>query len=118
VFVIAYQTFPQDCNALFTFRPFPPLGIQFRDTTYAYALPLSEGRYEWLLAVWKKVGGLTLTVADTALLREAGHYRDPADTTQPGVVVVSGTGTAGVDFAVDFDNMRTVTSYFTSCATR
>ena len=116
VFVIAYPAFPQTCNDLFTFRPFPPPSVPFTDSTAFYTLPLSDGRYEWVLAVWKKVGMLTLTVADTALLREAGHYRDPADTTQPGVVVVSGTGTDGIDFTVDFDSMRTVSSYFTSCA--
>jgi len=116
VFVIAYPAFPQTCNDLFTFRPFPPPSVPFTDSTAFYTLPLSDGRYEWLLAVWKKVGPLTGTPVDTAILREAGHYRDPADTTQPGVVVVSGTGTDSIDFAVNFDSMRTVSSYFTSCA--
>ncbi|MGH9260623.1 MAG: hypothetical protein ACRD08_12120 [Acidimicrobiales bacterium] len=116
VFVIAYTTFPQTCNDLFTFRPLPPPPVPYGDSTAFYTLPLPDGRYEWLLAVWKKVGMLTFSIADTALLREAGHYRDPADTTQPGVVVVSGTGRDSIDFAVNFDSMRTVSSYFTSCA--
>lgn len=117
VFVVAYQTFPQTCNDLFTFRPFPPPAVPFTDSTAFYTLPLPDGRYEWVLAVWKKLGSLTFSVADTALLREAGHYRDPADTTRPGVVVVSGTGADSVDFRVEFDSLRSVSSYFVSCAT-
>ena len=56
-------------------------------------------------------GALTPANADS-LLREAGFYRDRTDTTRPGVVVVSGTGTDSIDFVVDFTNMHPVSFYF------
>ncbi|MGH7698989.1 MAG: hypothetical protein ACREMJ_00495 [Gemmatimonadales bacterium] len=113
VYVVAYQTFPQTCDDLYGFRPFPPPSLP---PPYAGAVPysvsLSPGRYEWVLAVWKKQGSLTLTVADTALLREAGHYRDPATPSQPGSVTVSDGGTGGIDLTVDFANLHPVSDYF------
>jgi len=40
-------------------------------------------------------------------LRVAGYYRNPADTTQPGVVTVpNGAAAGGLDFTADFDNLR------------
>lgn len=115
VYVVAYETFPQTCDDLFDFRPFPapPLSRPYAGAI-PYSVSLSPGRYEWVLAVWKKQGSLTLTVADTALLREAGHYRDPTNPGQPGSVTVSGGGTGGIDFTVDFANLHPVSDYF-SC---
>ncbi|HEY6784585.1 MAG TPA: hypothetical protein VI159_06505, partial [Gemmatimonadales bacterium] len=52
------------------------------------------------------------TASADALLREAGYYRDPADTTKPGVVTVHSAGTGGVDFVVDFNNMHSVSYFF------
>jgi hypothetical protein len=114
VAVVAYATFPQSCNDLFTFQPLIPPSVPYADSVAAYSLPLPPGRYEWVLAVWRKTyPPLTLTVADTAVLREAGHFRNPADTSQPGVVTVPNGGfTGGVDFVVDFDNLRPVSYYF------
>jgi hypothetical protein len=63
-----------------------------------------------VLAAWKKQGALSQQNADT-LLREAGYYKNPADTTQAGVVVVNGAAT-GIDFVVDFTNMHPVSYYF------
>lgn len=111
VFVVAYERFPETCEDLFTFQPFPPPAVPFTNPTASYALALPDGRYEWVVAVWKKEGDLTGTPVDTALLREAGHYRDPANPEQPGVVVVNGTGTDAIDFVVDFDKLRAVTDY-------
>jgi len=58
-------------------------------------------------------GTLTFTPADTAILREAGYYRDPADTSQPGAVTLAGAGVDGVDFEVDLDNLHPITDYLT-----
>ena len=70
-----------------------------------------------MLAVWKKVGNLTLTPQDTALLRVAGYYRDPADTTQPGIVTIPAGGTVGnIDFRVEFDSLRPATDFVTCTA--
>ena len=120
VYVVAYRTFPTSQNDLFSFVPFPPptLGLDSasRATPQAYALPLPDGTYQWVLAAWKKMGTLSPQNADS-LLREAGYYRDPADTTRIGTVVVNGRAT-GVDFVVDFTNMHPVSFYFPSPAAR
>lgn len=117
VFVVAYPTFPQSCDDLFTFQPpFPP-AVPYTDSVAAYSVALPAGRYEWVLAVWKKEGTPTFSPADTALLREAGHFRDPADTTRPGAVTVPAGGAAGtIDFRVRFDSLRPVSHYFTCAA--
>jgi hypothetical protein len=114
VAVVAYATFPQSCNDLFTFKPLIPPSVPYTDSVAAYSLPLPPGRYEWVLAVWRKTyPPITFTLADTAILREAGHFRNPADTTLPGAVTVpSGGFTGEVDFVVDFDNLRPVSYYF------
>lgn len=117
VLVLAYRTFPQTCADIPTFVPFPPPAILLGDTIATYALPLPSGSYDWIVAVWKKLGTLTLTPADTALLREAGFYRDPADTARAGTVTVSGGAVDSVDFLVDLDNLHPVTDYVT-CAVR
>jgi hypothetical protein len=113
VYVVAYATFPQSRADLFTFQPAAPATpptLPLGDTTATYILPLPPGRYEWIVAVWKKVGILTPTSADS-LLMESGYYRDPADTTLPGAVVVSGA-VDSVDFVVDFDNRHPVAYWF------
>lgn len=117
LYLVSYATFPQSASDLFTFQPFPPATLPLPaagDSVVHYTLPLPNGQYAWVIAVWKKVG--TLNPADTAsadsLLREAGYYRDPADTTKPGTVTVNAAGTDHVDFVVDFGNMHTVSYFF------
>lgn len=115
VFIAAYATFPQTCNDLINNRqPFIPGSVPYTDSAAAYSVELSPRAYEWVLAVWKKVGNLTLSPADTALLRVAGYYRNPADTSQPGVVTVPAAAAAGaIDFVADFDNLRPATDFVT-----
>ena len=80
----------------------------------AYSVGLLPGRYEWVLAVWKKAGTLTATAADTALLRVAGYYRNPGDTSQAGVVAVANGAAAGnIDIVIDFDKLRPATDFVT-----
>ncbi|HEV2672528.1 MAG TPA: hypothetical protein VGU74_15650 [Gemmatimonadales bacterium] len=118
VFVAAYVTFPLTCNDLIANRqPVIPGSVPYTDSAAAYSLVLPPHAYEWVVAVWKKVGTLTLTPADTALLRVAGYYRNPADTTQPGVVTVPSGGAAGnIDFVADFDHLRPATDFVTCTA--
>ena len=117
VFIAAYANFPQNCNDLINNRrPVIPGSVPYTDSVAAYSVPLDPGSYQWLVAVWKKVGTLTLSTADTALLRVAGYYRNPADTTQAGVFTVpAGAAAGGLDFTVDFDNLRPATD-FVSCS--
>ena len=114
VFIIAYHTFPHTPADLYSFVPSPPLQSLPRPFTgsYFYTIRVPNGRYEWVVAVWKRVG---LLVADN--LAEAGFYRDKADptNTQPGIVVVNGTGTDAIDFVIDFDNMHPVCTYIPPC---
>jgi hypothetical protein len=118
VFVAAYASFPQTCNDLiFNRQPFIPTSVPYTDSVVRYSIPLPAGHYDWVLAVWKKVGNLTLTAADTALLRVAGYYRDPADSTKPGAVTVPSGGAADrVDFRVNFDSLRPATDFVTCTA--
>ncbi len=119
VFVAAYATFPQTCNDLiFNRQPFIPSSVPYTDSVALYGIPLPANRYEWVLAVWKKIGQLTLSAQDTALLRVAGYYRNPADSAQPGAVTVpSGAAVGDVDFRVNFDSLRPATDFVT-CAAR
>jgi hypothetical protein len=117
VYLVAFPTFPDSCADLLVFppkfRPFPPFELPspYPDSV-AYGLEIAPDRYEWVVAVWKDTGTVTFTVADTAIFRVAGYYRDPADTTQPGVVTVpNGGGVGDVNVAVDFDNRRPVSDY-------
>jgi hypothetical protein len=118
VFIAAYATLPQTCDDLiFNRQPFIPGSVPYTDSVAAYSVELSPGGYEWVLAVWKKVGSLTLSPADTALLRVAGYYRDATDTTQPGAVTVPSAASAGdIDFVVDFDHLRPATDFVTCTA--
>ena len=113
VFIVAFDSFPQTLSDLFKFKPASPVQLPLDRPTFAYAVPLPNGRYDWVLAVWQKVGTLTPQTAGT-LLQETGFYRDASDTTKPGVVLVDGTRT-GVDFVIDFDNRHPVCSYFPPC---
>ena len=116
VYIVAYRAFPQSRADLFHFVPLPPQQLALPvagDSIEAYAIPLLNDQYHWVLAVWAKVG---LNPADTANadshLMEAGYYRDPADTSQPGVVTVLNAGTYGIDFVIDFNNMHSVSYFF------
>src|SRR3989475_10915457 len=104
VFLAAYVTFPQNCNDLINNRKPPiPGSVTYTDSAAAYSVALDPGTYHWVLAVWKKVGNLTLTPADTQYLRVAGYYRSPADSTQPGVVTApSGAAAGGINFVAHF----------------
>jgi len=117
VFIAAYLTFPQTCTDLINNRKPPrPGSVPFTDSIAAYSVPLSPGAYEWVLAVWKKPGTLTLTPADTQYLRVAGYYRSRNDSTQPGSVAVpSGAAAGDIDFVVNFDSLRPATDFVT-CA--
>jgi hypothetical protein len=117
VFIVAYPTFPQSRNDLLTFTPFPPPGSLLRPFTGAqfYTLKIPNGRYEWVVAVWKKTGTFAPNFSNAdSLLREAGFFRDHGDTTThgSGVVVVHGTGTDSIDFVIDFGNMHAISYYF------
>jgi hypothetical protein len=115
VFVAAYASFPQTCNDLiFNRQPFIPSSVPYADSVTLYSIPLLADQYEGVLAVWKKVGQLTLTANDTTLLRVAGYYRNPADSTQPGTVIVPNGGAAdSVDFRVNFDSLKPATDFVT-----
>lgn len=119
VFVAAYASFPQTCNDLiFNRQPFIPGSVPYTDSLSLYSVELLPDTYAWVVAVWKKIGNLTLSANDTTLLRVAGYYRNPADSTQPGSVTVpTGSVADSVDFKVDFDNLRPATD-FVSCTVR
>jgi len=119
VFVATYVSFPQTCNDLiFNRQPFIPSSVPYTDSVTLYSVSLPPDQYEWVLAVWKKVGQLTLTASDTALLRVAGYYRNPADSTQPGTITIPNGGVAdGIDFRVNFDSLRPATDFVT-CTVR
>lgn len=118
VFIAAYVTFPQTCTDLINNRrPVIPGSVPYTDTLADYSVALAPDSYHWVLAVWKKVGSLTLSPADTAILRVAGYYRSPADSSQPGVVIVpSGASTGDVNFVVNFDSLRPATDFVTCTA--
>lgn len=115
VFIVAFPTFPQSANDLFLFQPAVPPTIPLpdsaADSVRLYTLPLAAGRYEWVLAVWQKQGTLTFANADS-LLRETGYYRNPADTTLPGIVTVPIGSIDSINFVIDFTNMHPVSYYF------
>jgi hypothetical protein len=114
VFIVAFDTFPRTRAELFSFKPALPAPLPLGNASDFYTVPLPDGRYEWVVAVWEKIGTLTPQTAGT-LLQETGFFRDPSDTTKPGVVVVNGTGTGHVDFVIDFTNRHAVCTYFPPC---
>src|SRR3989442_15340103 len=118
VFTAAYLPFPQTCTDLINNRkPLVPGSVPYTDSATAYSVALDPGAYHWVLAVWKKPGPLTLTPADTQYLRVAGYYRNPADSTQPGVVTVpSGAAAGDINFVAHFDSMRPATDFVTCTA--
>jgi hypothetical protein len=118
VFIAAYITLPQTCTDLINNRrPVIPGSVPYTDSAAAYSVALSPGTYQWVLAVWKKVGTLTLSPADTALLRVAGYYRSLTDSTQPGLVTVpTGPAVRDIDFVVNFDSLRPATDFVTCTA--
>jgi hypothetical protein len=118
IFIAAYLTFPQTCNDLINNRrPVIPGSVPYTDSAAAYSVALDPGTYHWIVAVWKKLGTLTISPQDTALLRVAGYYRNPTDSTQPGVVPVSNGPAAGdIDFMVNFDSLRPATDFVTCTA--
>jgi hypothetical protein len=118
VFIAAYVTLPQTCNDLiFNRQPLIPGSVPYTDSAAAYSVELNPGTYHWLVAVWKKLGQLTLSPADTALLRVAGYYRDAADSTQRGLLTVpSGASLGDIDFVVNFDSLRPATDFVTCTA--
>ena len=118
VYVIAYDTFPDSREDLFKLQPsiffLEPLPLG--DTATFYTVPLTGRRYEWVLAAWVK-DGFTVDSAETHLL-EAGYYRNPADTTLPGAVLIPNGGSAdSIDFVVDFEHMDSVSVWFPARAT-
>ena len=115
VFVAAYLTFPQTCNDLINNRrPALPGSVPYTDSAAAYSMALDPGTYHWVVAVWKKVGALHVSPADTALLRVAGSYRNPADTSQPGIVTVPNRAAAGdINFVANLDSLRPATDFVT-----
>ena len=115
VFVAAYASFPQTCSDLiFNRQPFIPSSVPYADSVTLYSVAVPPAHYEWVLAVWKKLGQLTLSARDTALLRVGGYYRSPADSTLPGAVTVPSGGVAdSVDFKVNFDSLRPATDFVT-----
>lgn len=119
VFVAAYASFPQTCNDLiFNRQPFIPSSVPYTDSVTLYSMSLPPDQYEWVLAIWKKVGQLTLSAQDTVLLRVAGYYRNPVDSTQPGTITIPNGGVAAsVDFKVNFDSLRPATDFVT-CTVR
>lgn len=114
VFIVAFDTFPRTAAQLFSFKPALPTPLALGPPREFYTVLLPDGRYEWVVAVWEKVGSLTPQTAPT-LLAETGFFRDSSDTTKPGVVVVNGTGTGHVDFVIDFTNRHAVCTYFPPC---
>jgi hypothetical protein len=116
VYVVAYAHFPQQPSDLTSFTPFFPQALPFPapgDSTVFYTVPLPNGRYEWVVAAWRKQGPFDLSKADS-LFKEAGFYKGGTETTShgSGIVVVNGTGTDSIDILVDFGNMHPISYYF------
>jgi hypothetical protein len=116
VYVVAYPRFPTGLTALLTFVPLVPQALPLSgDSTTFYSVPLPNGRYEWVVAAWRKQGTLALDYSNAdSLFREAGFYRDGIDTTAhgSGIVTVNGTGTDSINVIVDFNTMHPISYYF------
>lgn len=112
--VVVYADVPTSVNGLTAFAGLSdPLPLHTDSAHYTCCITrLPAGTYRWVLVVWKKVG--VLTPANAAdLLREAGSYRDPADTTRFGAVVVPATGgIGGIDIVADYGHLHSISDYF------
>jgi hypothetical protein len=112
--VVVYDSVPGTVAELTAFAGFSdPLPLGADSAFYHCCItPLAPGSYAWVLVVWKKVGVLDVSSAPS-LLRVAGSYLDPADTTRFGVVAVtSGLGTGGIDIVADFGRLRPISDFF------
>jgi hypothetical protein len=112
VYIVAYHTFPHSRDSLFNFQPpLPALqALPLAGLPTFYDIPVEPGRYEWVVAVRVRQG-FNLSNADSTL-QEAGYYRDPADTSQPGVVTVTAAADS-INFVVDFAHMHSPCHYYT-----
>ncbi len=119
--VVVYAFVPTSAAELTAFAGFSdPLPLGGDSAFYSCCvLPLPPGQYGWVLVVWKKQSDSALSVTTApALLREAGIYYDPADSTKFGTVVVSaGGGVGGVDMVADFGKMRSISDFFPAART-
>jgi hypothetical protein len=116
--VVAYANVPTTIAELTGFAGFSdPLPLHADSAHYTCCItPLPAGTYRWVLVVWKKIGPLSPTNA-TDLLREAGSYLDPADTTRFGVVAVPASGgVSGVDIVADYGHLHSISDYFPPAA--
>jgi hypothetical protein len=111
--VAVYQTVPDSLDQLLSFAGFSdPLPLGPDSAIYRCCItPLAPGTYAWVLVVWKQLGPLDATSAP-ALLRVAGSYFDPADTTRLGAVTVAAAGgTGSIDIVADFGKMRSLSDF-------
>ncbi len=115
--VAVYQVVPDSLDQLLSFAGFSdPLPLGPDSAIYTCCItPLAPGSYAWVLVVWKHLGPLDATTAPT-LLRVAGSYLDPADSTRLGSVTVGGGGSGGIDVVADFGKMRSVSDFFPPAA--
>ena len=111
--VAVYQSLPDSLDQLLSFAGFSdPLPLGPDSAIYRCCItPLAPGSYAWVLVVWKQLGPLDATTAP-ALLRVAGSYLDPADSTRLGTVSVDGGGAGGIDIVADFGKMRSISDFF------
>jgi hypothetical protein len=112
--VVVYDSVPRNLGQLTSFAGFSdPLPLGPDSARYACCITtLPPGPYAWVLVVWKKLGALDVTTAP-ALLKAAGSYLDPADTTRLGVVMVPpGGGVGGVNMVADFGRLRSISTFF------
>ena len=80
-----------------------------------YSVPLPNGRYEWVVAAWTKQGTFNPDGSNAdSLFKEAGFYKDGADTTThgSGIVIVNNAGTGPINIVVDFGKMHPISYYF------
>src|SRR6266480_3050330 len=81
VFIAAYLTLPQTCNDLINNRrPVVPGSVPYTDSAAAYSVAIDPGTYHWIVAVWKKLGALTISPQDTALLLVGASIAIPGTT--------------------------------------
>jgi hypothetical protein len=116
--VVVYQAVPDSLSQVAAFAGFSdplPLGPDSAQYTCCIT-PLPPGAYAWVLVVWKKLGVLDVNTAP-ALLRAAGSYLDPADTTRLGVVTLPAGGAVGsVDIVADFGRLQSISAFFPPAA--